>query len=284
LIDDASRHDRHTACGRPNLHLLKIAKDNGMENGKRLNGKVAIITGAAQGIGAEYARALAAQGAAVVLGDVLDAGLVAKQILDLGGRACAVKVDITDAESVRSMVNKAIDQYGGVDILVNNAALFGKVTPKSFDEISSEEWDRMMAVNVRGTFECIKAVTPEMRRRKYGKIVNIASGTVFKGIPMMLHYVTSKGAIVAMTRCLARELGDDGIRINTLAPGLVMSENVVNNPSWEGAVAQNNVNSRAIKREALPDDLCGTLVYLCSADSDFVTGQALVVDGGSVTH
>lgn len=250
----------------------------------RLNGRVAIVTGAAQGIGAQYAHALAAEGAAVTVADVLDAGPVAKSIVDKGGKALAVRADVTDAASVRGMVATTIEHFGGLDILVNNAALFGKVALKPFDDIDSAEWDRMMAVNVRGTFECVKAAAPEMRRRKYGKIINIASGTVFKGPPMMLHYVTSKGAIVAMTRSLARELGDDGIRVNSLAPGLVMSENVLANPAWQGAVAQNNVASRAIKREATPKDMCGTLVYLCSAESDFMTGQVLVIDGGSVMH
>lgn len=250
----------------------------------KLNGRVAIVTGAAQGIGARYATALAAEGAAVVVADLLDAGPVAKSITDNGGKAVAVKADVTDPESVRQMVATAIERFGSVDILVNNAALFGNVALKPFEEISSAEWDRMMAVNVRGSFECVKAVSPEMRKRKYGKIVNIASGTVFKGAPMMLHYVTSKGAIVAMTRSLAREMGDDGIRVNTLAPGLVMSANVQENPAWKGATLQNNIASRAIKREATPEDMCGTLIYLCSTDSDFVTGQVLVVDGGSVTH
>ena len=250
----------------------------------RLSGRVAIVTGAAQGIGAQYAAALAQEGAAVLLADVLDAGSVASEINQNGGRAFAVNADVTDPESVRRMVATAVEQFGGIDILVNNAALFGNVTLKPFEEINSAEWDRMMAVNVRGSFECVKAVSPEMRKRKYGKIVNIASGTVFKGAPMMLHYVTSKGAIVAMTRSLARELGDDGIRVNTLAPGLVMSASVLENPAWKGAVLQNNVASRAIKREATPQDMCGTLIYLCSADSDFVTGQILVVDGGSVMH
>jgi len=250
----------------------------------RVDGRVAIITGAAQGIGAQYAIALASEGASVVLADVLDGQSVAAAITANGGSALFVETDVTSSSSVAGMVATVIQRFGGVDILVNNAALFGRLALKPFQEISSDEWDRMMAVNVRGSFECIKAVSPTMRRNKYGKIVNIASGTVFKGAPMMLHYVTSKGAIVAMTRSLARELGDDGIQINTLAPGLVMSANVLDNPAWKGVALQNNIASRALKREATPQDMCGTLIYLCCADSDFVTGQVVVVDGGSVTH
>lgn len=253
-----------------------------MSNTGRLQGKVAIITGAAQGIGAEYARALAAEGAAVIVADVLDAGPVAQAIGDNGGKAHAVFCDVTDTASVQAMVATTLEHFGRLDILVNNAALFGNVARKPFEEIESAEWDRMMAVNVRGAFECAKAVAPAMRRQKYGKIVNISSGTVFKGQTMLLHYVTSKGAIVAMSRSLARELGDDGIRVNTLAPGLVMSENVKNN--WSADNVQGTVNSRAIKRELTPEDMCGTLVYLCSPESDFVTGQVLVVDGGAVMH
>lgn len=250
----------------------------------RVSGRVAIITGAAQGIGARYAFALASEGASIVVADVLDGQSVAAEIRANGGSALFVKTDVTSSASVAEMVATVIERFGSVDILVNNAALFGRLALKPFQEISSDEWDRMMAVNVRGSFECIKAVSPTMRKNKYGKIVNIASGTVFKGAPMMLHYVTSKGAIVAMTRSLARELGDDGIRINTLAPGLVMSANVLDNPAWKGIVLQNNIASRALKREATPQDMCGTLIYLCCADSDFVTGQVVVVDGGSVTH
>lgn len=255
-----------------------------MNQEARLKGRVAIVTGGAQGIGAQYARALAAQGAAVSVVDLLDTAPVVKAISDAGGQVLGLRTDVTDPASVQEMVAKTVERFGKVDILINNAALFGNLSLKPFDQIDSAEWDKVMAVNVRGVFECTKAVTPEMRRNKYGKIINIASGTVFKGTPMMLHYVTSKGAIVAMSRCLARELGDDGIRVNTLAPGLTMSENVLANPAWKGVVAQNNVASRAIKREATPEDLLGTLIYLCSADSDFVTGQVIVIDGGSVMH
>ncbi len=250
----------------------------------RLNGRVAIVTGAAQGIGARYAQVLAAEGAAIVCADVIDATPIASDIAATGGKAIAVRTDVTSRESVQAMVNKALEAFGKIDILVNNAGLFANLALKPFDEISSEEWDKVMAVNVRGPFECAKAVVPTMRRQQYGKIINIASGTVFKGVPMLLHYVSSKGAVVALTRSLARELGDAGIRVNTLAPGLTASENTLANPAWQGAVSANNIASRAIKRELLPEDLCGTLVYLASEESDFVTGQVIVVDGGSVMH
>jgi len=255
-----------------------------MNDAGRLAGRVAIVTGAAQGIGAEYAKALAAEGAALVVMDVLDTGPVCQDIVAAGGRAIALKGDVTSSDSMDEVVAKTIEAFGTVDILVNNAALFGNLAMKPFEEITSDEWDRVMAVNVRGVFEASKAVVPEMRRRKYGKIINIASGTVLRGLPLMTHYVTSKGAIVAMSRCLARELGGDGIRVNTLAPGLVLSENVVSNPAWQGAVSANIVASRSIRRDQLPSDLVGSLVYLCCADSDFVTGQMIVVDGGSMMH
>jgi NAD(P)-dependent dehydrogenase (short-subunit alcohol dehydrogenase family) len=192
--------------------------------------------------------------------------------------------DVTDGKAVGRLVQVTEKAFGGVQGLVNNAALFGTLPLKRIDDIASEEFDRVMSVNVRGSFECVKAVLPVMRRQRYGKIVNVASGTVFKGTPMMLHYVASKGAIVTMTRSVARECGDDGIRCNCLAPGLTMSENVRSNPAWAEAIVKANIASRCIKREATPDDLLGTLVFLLSAESDFMTGQTLVVDGGSVTH
>lgn len=248
----------------------------------RIDEQVAIVTGAAQGIGATYARALAEAGARVVVADVADTQITVDALQAKGYQAIGVHVDVTRADSVAAMVDATIRRFGRIDILVNNAALFADLTLKSFECIESDEWDRVMAVNVRGTFECAKAVAPVMREQGRGKIINIASGTVFKGTPMMLHYVTSKGAVVALTRSLARELGVDGIAVNVLAPGLVMTENVRKHPDWQGAVVANNIASRAVKREQEPQDLIGALLFLASADSDFMTGQTMVVDGGSV--
>ena len=249
----------------------------------RLYGKVALVTGAAQGIGAAYAKALAAEGAAVCVSDVIEPRDVVSVIHQAGGKALGVIADVTDPASVEAMVAKAAKTFGSLDILVNNAAIFGKLDLKPFAQIPSAEWDAVMAVNVRGTFECCKAVVPHMRRQRYGKIVNVASGTVFKGTPMLLHYVASKGAVVALTRALAREVGDDGIRVNCIAPGLTMSENVRTNPVWADGINA-NIASRCIKREEEPDDLLGTLIFLCLPDSDFMTGQTMVVDGGSAMH
>jgi NAD(P)-dependent dehydrogenase (short-subunit alcohol dehydrogenase family) len=215
-----------------------------------------MVTGAAQGIGATYARALAAEGAAIAVNDIADPSATVAAIKAGGGRALGALADVTSADSIRAAVDGAVAVFGRLDILVTNAAMFGNLRLKPFLEIESQEWDRLMAVNVRGVFESVKAAVPHMRRQKYGKIVNIASGTVFKGSPMLLHYVTSKGAVVAMTRAMARELGDDG----------------------------NNIASRALKREAVPDDLIGAMLFLTTPDSDFMTGQTIVVDGGSVMH
>lgn len=250
----------------------------------RLAGRVAIVTGAARGIGATYAAALASAGAAVAVCDILAPDATVAAIRDAGGQASGARCDIADAAAVASFVRDTEAAHGRIDILVNNAAIFANLALKPFTEIDDAEWDKVMAVNVRGSFNCARAVTPVMRKQGYGKIINIASGTVFKGAPLMLHYVTSKGAVVAMTRALARELGDAGIRVNCLAPGLTMSEGVIANSAWAGPIVANNIASRCIKREATPDDLTGALIFLASADSDFMSGQTVVVDGGSVTH
>lgn len=245
-----------------------------------LTGKVAVVTGAAQGIGATYAKALAKAGAFVVVSDVLDPAAVVDQINSDSGKAIGVVADVAQPESVRSLIERAAKVRGEIDILVNNAALFGQLPRSSITDISSSDWDKVMAINVRGTFECCKAVIPGMKKRKYGKIINVASSTVFMGQPMLLHYVASKGAVIAMTRAMARELGDDGICVNALAPGLTMSENVQKNFSSDRVRA--NVMMRSFKREQSPDDLIGALIYLASPASDFMTGQTLIVDGGVV--
>jgi NAD(P)-dependent dehydrogenase (short-subunit alcohol dehydrogenase family) len=250
----------------------------------RLKNKVAIVTGAAQGIGAEYARALAAEGAAVALADLADPQAVCDAIKATGGQALARIADVSDPAGVAELVRLCSEAFGRVDILVNNAGIFGSLALRPFEQIPSDEFDAVMRVNIRGVFECSRAVAPLMRQQKYGKIVNIASGTVFKGTPMLLHYVASKGAVVAMTRCMARELGNDGVRVNCLAPGLTMSESVLSNPAWTESIIASNMASRALKREATPEDMVGTLVFLCSPESDFITGQTIVVDGGSVMH
>lgn len=249
----------------------------------RLDGTAAIVTGAAQGIGAIYAKALAAEGARVSVCDLDPPDAVVQAICDAGGESIGRICDVSDPKGVAALVEATEQAFGSVQVLVNNAALFGKIALKPFTEITSEEWDRVMAVNTRGPFECVKAVLPVMRRQGYGKIINIASGTVFKGTPMMLHYVSSKGAVVAMTRAMARELGEHGICCNALAPGLTLSDTIKGRNDY-GARRTLNVESRSLKREETPDDLVGALLFLASHDSDFMTGQTLLVDGGSAMH
>ena len=249
----------------------------------RLEGRVAIVTGAAQGIGATFAKGLAAEGAALVIADIDSGASVVAEIEAAGGQALDVPTDVSDEASCMNMAAQAVNAFGRLDILVNNAALFTSIERSPFDEISVDLWDRVMAVNIKGVWLGCKAAVPEMRKNKYGKIVNISSGTVFKGSPMLLHYVSSKGAMIAFTRALAREVGDDNICVNALAPGLTMSEKVIGDEQWE-AVKDANAATRAFKREELPEDLVGAMKFLCSSDSDFMTGQTMLVDGGSAMH
>jgi NAD(P)-dependent dehydrogenase (short-subunit alcohol dehydrogenase family) len=250
----------------------------------RIEGRVAIITGAAQGLGASYARALAAEGASVAIADK-DSGLaVVEDIKNTGGQALDIPTDVSDEDATRNMVAKTIKEFGKLDILINNAAIFTAVERKKFDEISVEEWDRMHAVNVRGTWLCCKAAIPEMRNRGYGKIINIATSRIFQGVPFFLHYDATKGAVMAMTRSLCREVGEDGIRVNCIAPGSTMSENVRKRTNWMGSGGAAQLKNRMLKREEVPEDLKGTVIFLSSAESDFVTGQTMLVDGGVSTH
>jgi NAD(P)-dependent dehydrogenase (short-subunit alcohol dehydrogenase family) len=250
----------------------------------RLEGKVAIVTGGAKGIGRHYSQALAAAGARVMIADIADGKDVADQIAAASGpnSVASAKFDVSDEAQVRALVAQTVERFGRIDVLVNNAALYAKLAPVKATEIDVALWDQVMAVNVRGAFLMVKHVVPHMQAKKSGKIINIASGSAYKGIPHMLHYVTSKGAIVAFTRALSRELGEFGIAVNTLAPGLVLSDTGVENTAHHDEMRAPVRNSRAFKRDMLPEDLLGALVFLASSDSDFITGQTIAVDGGSI--
>jgi len=248
----------------------------------RLDGRSIIVTGAAQGIGAVYARALAAEGARLSICDLTEPRSVADEIRAAGGEAISLVTDVTSSAAVAALVKATVAAYGTVHGLVNNAAMFGSLALKPFMEIESAEWDKVMAVNTRGVFECVKAVVPAMRAQQYGKIINIASGTVFKGTTHLLHYVASKGAVVAMTRVMARELGGDNILVNCIAPGLTLSAAV--QATYTRAGIDRTTATRALKRDEVPEDLIGALIFFASGESDFITGQTLLVDGGSVMH
>jgi NAD(P)-dependent dehydrogenase (short-subunit alcohol dehydrogenase family) len=252
----------------------------------RLTGKTAIVTGGAKGIGMHYSRALAKEGARVMIADIEEGAALAKSICDECGQGAATSLvsDVSDEAAVKALVAEALKRLGRIDILVNNAALYAKLSPRNFDEWDVATWDKVMAINVRGPWLMVRHVSPHMIAQKSGKIVNIGSGTVYKGVPRMLPYVVSKGAITAMTRSLSRELGQHGICVNTLTPGYILSETGMENSKHMEEERIPVRNTRAFKRDAYPQDLIGALLFLVSGDSDFVTGQSLVVDGGSVNN
>jgi NAD(P)-dependent dehydrogenase (short-subunit alcohol dehydrogenase family) len=251
---------------------------------RSLSGRTVIVTGGAQGIGAAIARFLAVKGAHVRVGDLQSPERIVTMITDAGGKASGGICDISDSDSVERFVQDTVERCGSIEGLVNNAAVFSALRPTPFTEISSDEFDRVLHVNVRGTFEVIKAVIPSMRKQQYGKIVNIASSTVFKGPPLLLHYVSSKGAILAMTRALAREVGPDGVCVNCVAPGLTMSDGVKDTGNLPPERIHADALTRCFVREQTPDDLTGIVGFLLSSESDFMTGQTVVVDGGSMLH
>ena len=252
----------------------------------RLEGKTAIVTGGAKGIGRHYCKALAAQGARVMIADIADGKDAAEEIAGAHGAnsVASATFDVSDDKAVQGLVAQTIERFGQIDILVNNAAVYATLKPRSFTEWDTETWDRVMAVNVRGPYLMVKHVAPHMMERRSGKIINIASGAAYKGIPRMLPYVTSKGAMIAFTRSLSRELGQYGIAVNTLSPGYILSDTGLENATHVEEERIPVRNSCAFKRDAYPEDLLGALVFLASSDSDFVTGQSIVVDGGSVNN
>jgi NAD(P)-dependent dehydrogenase (short-subunit alcohol dehydrogenase family) len=236
-----------------------------------LDGKVAIVTGGAQGIGAAIVKGLASEGAEVV-------------VADLEPPEGGVQADVSSEEDVERMVGQALERNGRIDILINNAGLYASLEMRAFTQIPLEEWNRVMEVNVASMFLTCRAVVPVMREQGGGKIVNISSGTPFRGVPFLLHYVTSKGAIVALTRSLAKEVGADGIHVNCVAPGFTMSDGVMSHPEVIEALQDVSVAARTIKRDQVPEDVVGAVVFLCTPAADFITGQTMVIDGGQYFH
>jgi len=245
-----------------------------------LEGKVAIVTGGAQGIGRAIADGLAAAGARIVVADVRGAEEAARAYAN----GIGLTADVADEASVQVLVDETVERCGAVDVLVNNAGLYASLEMRAFGEIPLDEWRQVMDVNVASMFLMCRAVVPVMRTRGGGTIVNISSGTPFRGVPFLLHYVTSKGAIVAFTRALAKELGKDAIRVNCVAPGFTMSEGVKQHPEVIEKLREVSVAARTIQRDQEPEDVVGAVVYLAGPDSAFVTGQTIVIDGGQYFH
>jgi NAD(P)-dependent dehydrogenase (short-subunit alcohol dehydrogenase family) len=245
-----------------------------------LEAHVAIVTGAAQGIGNAIAKGLATEGARIVVADLNRAEEAAHEFE--GG--VGLTMDVADEEQVARMVEEVSDRCGHIDILVNNAGLYASLPMRPFTEIPVDEWRQVMDVNVLSMFLTCRAVLPHMRGRGGGRIVNISSGTPFRGVPFLLHYVTSKGAIVALTRALAKELGRDDVLVNCVAPGFTMSEGVRQHPEVVEALRDVSVSARTLQRDQVPEDVVGAVVFLCGPGAAFITGQTIVIDGGQYFH
>lgn len=249
----------------------------------RLKDNVAIITGAAQGIGAAFAKGMAKEGAKIVVADIGDGSKTVDAIKSAGGEAFYVKTDVSSEADCMAMAKAAVDKFGKIDILINNAAVFGAIVLKPFFELSSEEYKKVMEVNTSGAFHCIKAVFPYMKD-KGGKIINMSSASILEGVPGMPHYVASKGAIMALTRCMARELGDFNIRINSISPGFTHSEGGDQFDKGKALplppLDELQIPFRCLKRPGKPEDIVGLAIFLTSDESSFITGQMIVHDGG----
>ncbi|MDP2719116.1 MAG: SDR family oxidoreductase, partial [Dehalococcoidia bacterium] len=246
--------------------------------------KVAIITGGGRGIGKAYALAYAAEGARVVIADIVfeNAQKVAEEIKSKGGTALPLPTDVSSEASTREMAKKTVEAFGKIDVLLNNAAVFYGLEIKSWDDRTTEEWGKMFAVNVTGCWLCAKAVVPYMNSGGKGKIINISSTTADTGMYHIIHYACSKGAVMTLTKCLAKALGKQNINVNSIAPGYTIDEATLLALGGKEDAADRSIQGRAMRRREYPADLVGTAVYLASADSDFVTGQIITVDGGEV--
>jgi 3-oxoacyl-[acyl-carrier protein] reductase len=257
-----------------------------LSTSNRLEGRVAIVTGGGHGIGKAYALRLAAEGARIVIAEIDEkaALAVAGELTAAGHEALGIRTDVSDPASTQAMAAAAVERFGRIDVLVNNAAIFATVpmSRSPFDQITVDEWDRMMTVNLKGSWLASCAVIPQMRKQGYGKIINISSGTALKGSPSRIHYVTSKAGILGFTKTLANEVGKDNICVNCVAPGSTLSEEDPDDDIVKMRTAA--TATRALKRVQKPEDLTGAVVFFASSDSDFITGQTLVVDGGSCMH
>jgi 3-oxoacyl-[acyl-carrier protein] reductase len=256
----------------------------------RLQDKIIIITGGAQGIGKAYAVGMADEGAKIAIADINfeEAKKTAGEIQKQGKECLAIHTDVSSLESTQLMAKSCFDNFGRIDILLNNAAVFerNKMQRAPFWEIDPGEWDRLMAVNLKGTYLCCRAVFPYMKAQGGGKIINISSPVAFTGSMNQLHYSTSKAGILGMTRSLARELGEYKINVNCIAPGATQNWDTSSKEEYErrGNILQKILANRPIKRIEYPEDLVGTAIFLSSSDSDFISGQTIVVDGGEVVH
>ncbi len=253
----------------------------------RLKDKVAIITGSARGMGRVFALRFAQEGAKLTICDVLDCEPVAEEIEAIGGEALALKTDVTSEKDTAAMAQKTVDRFGRIDILVNNAAIIGSIETKDFlkpmEKLTAADWDRILAVNIKGVFLCCKAVIPYMKKQGGGKIVNMASTVAFSGLPHFIHYSASKGGVVTMTRGLATALGEFNINVNAVAPGLVMTEAMQATYSqefYEELVA----NHQLIHKKVQPEDVAAAVLFMASDEADKITGQTLGVNAGEYLH
>lgn len=248
-----------------------------------LQDKVVIVTGGGRGLGQAYAIEAARLGAKVVAGDILDCGETVSKVEAAGGTAIGVALDVTGMDTVSAMAESAVDAFGAIDVLINNAALYGGLTGGRFDMLDEDEWDRTMNVNVKGIWNCCKAVVPHMKAAGGGSIINVASLAATYGLPFALHYTTSKAAVIGLTRGLARELGRSEIRVNAIAPTAVLTEGTAEffGDKTDGAMEVIK-DDQSLKRNPTPEDMVGTVMWLASGASGFVTGQTIAIDGGTV--